>query len=125
MPIVFDRVIPILRIFSVEKAKEFYVGWLGFKVDWEHEFEPNTPKYIQVSRGNLVFHLSEHYGDATPGSAVYVAMQGVKEFHAEITAKNYKYLRPGINRTPWNTWSVDLLDPFGNKLRFNEPIAPE
>ena len=125
MPIVFNRVIPTLRIFSVEKAKEFYVGWLGFKVDWEHEFEPNTPKYMQVSRGNLVFHLCEHYGDGTPGSAVYVAMQGVKEFHAEITAKNYKYLRPGINRTPWNTWSVDLLDPFGNKLRFNEPIAPE
>jgi catechol 2,3-dioxygenase-like lactoylglutathione lyase family enzyme len=125
MPIEFTRVIPTLRMFNVEKAKEFYVGWLGFQVDWEHEFEPNTPKYMQVSRGNLVFHLSEHYGDGTPGAAVYVAMHGVKEFHAEITAKNYKYLRPGINRTPWNTWALDLLDPFGNKLRFNEPIAPE
>jgi catechol 2,3-dioxygenase-like lactoylglutathione lyase family enzyme len=125
MTITFNRVIPTLRMFSVEKAKEFYVGWLGFQVDWEHEFEPNTPKYMQVSRGNLVFHLSEHYGDGSPGAAVYVAMQGVKEFHAEITAKNYKYLRPGINRTPWNTWALDLLDPFGNKLRFNEPIAQE
>ena len=27
------RTIPILRIFSVEKAKEFYIGWLGFKID--------------------------------------------------------------------------------------------
>jgi catechol 2,3-dioxygenase-like lactoylglutathione lyase family enzyme len=122
MAIEFTRVIPTLRMFSMEKAKEFYVGWLGFKVDWEHEFEPNTPKYMQVSRGNLIFHLSEHYGDGSPGAAVYVAMLGVKEFHAEITAKNYKYLRPGINRTPWNTWALDLLDPFGNKLRFNEPI---
>jgi hypothetical protein len=33
MPIEFTRTIPILRIFSVEKAKEFYVGWLGFQVD--------------------------------------------------------------------------------------------
>lgn len=121
MPISFNRTVPILRMFSVEKAKEFYVGWLGFKVDWEHEFEPDTPKYMQVSRGNLVFHLSEHYGDGTPGAAVYVNMQGVKEFHAEISAKNYKYYRPGVARTPWNTWAMDLLDPFGNKLRFNEP----
>lgn len=121
MPISFNRTVPILRMFSVEKAKEFYVGWLGFKVDWEHEFEPDTPKYMQVSRGNLVFHLSEHYGDGTPGAAVYVDMQGVKEFHAEISAKNYKYYRPSVARTPWNTWAMDVLDPFGNKLRFNEP----
>ena len=125
MAIEFQSTIPILRMFNVEKAKEFYVDWLGFKVDWEHEFEPKTPKYMQVSRGNLVLHLSEHYGDGTPGSAVYVNMTGVKEFHAEISAKKYKYLRPGIQQTPWNTWSVDLLDPFGNKLRFNERIAPE
>ena len=26
--------IPILRIFSVEKAKEFYVDFLGFGIDW-------------------------------------------------------------------------------------------
>jgi hypothetical protein len=31
--------IPILRIFSVEKAKEFYVSFLGFAVDWEHRFD--------------------------------------------------------------------------------------
>jgi hypothetical protein len=29
----FEQTIPILRIFSVEKAKEFYVGFLGFTVD--------------------------------------------------------------------------------------------
>jgi hypothetical protein len=28
------QVIPIFRIFDVEKAKEFYIGYLGFKVDW-------------------------------------------------------------------------------------------
>ncbi len=30
------RATPILRIFDEAKAKEFYVGFLGFKVDWEH-----------------------------------------------------------------------------------------
>ena len=45
--------IPILRIFSVEKAKEFYVDFLGFKIDWEHRFGDNFPLYAQVSRLGL------------------------------------------------------------------------
>ena len=36
---------PILRIFDEAKAKEFYVDFLGFKVDWEHRFEPGLPLY--------------------------------------------------------------------------------
>ena len=39
--------IPILRIFSVDKAKEFYVGFLGFAVDWEHRFDDPAPVYMQ------------------------------------------------------------------------------
>ena len=34
------RITPILRIFDEAKAREFYVDFLGFKVDWEHRFEP-------------------------------------------------------------------------------------
>ncbi len=72
MTIAFQRTIPILRIFSVEKAKEFYLGYLGFALDWEHHFDENTPTYMQVSRGGLTLHLSEHHGDCCPGSTVFV-----------------------------------------------------
>ena len=62
-----------------EKAKEFYVDFLGFTIDWEHRFEGVSPVYMQVSRGNLVLHLSEHYGDCCPGSTVYVPTTGVDD----------------------------------------------
>jgi catechol 2,3-dioxygenase-like lactoylglutathione lyase family enzyme len=123
MPIEFTRTVPILRIFSVEKAKEFYVGWLGFKIDWEHQFEENTPEYIQVSRGRLVLHLSEHHGDACPGSTVFVEVRGIEEFHREISGKNYKYNRPGLEHTPWKSKCCEVIDPFGNRIRFNESLA--
>ena len=123
MPIEFTRTIPILRIFSVEKAKEFYLDWLGFKIDWEHEFEPNTPKYMQISRGNLVLHLSEHHGDASPGSTVFVVMQGIEKFHREITEKKYKYNRPGLEQAFWGAKYIQVHDPFGNRIRFNEYLA--
>jgi Glyoxalase superfamily protein len=36
--------IPILRIFDVTKAREFYLDFLGFRVDWEARFnEPIDP----------------------------------------------------------------------------------
>src|SRR5262245_64149041 len=96
MTIEFTAVIPVMRIFSVEKAHEFYLDYLGFRLDWEHRFEPNLPLYMQVSRGNLVLHLTEHYGDCTPASKAIVEMKGVAEFHAELKARNYNYLRPGL-----------------------------
>lgn len=95
MAISFDKTIPILRIFDVEKAKDFYVGFLGFAVAWEHHFDEGSPANIQVSRGGLTLHLSEHHGDCCPGSTVFVWMRGIEEFHREIMGKGYKYLRPG------------------------------
>ena len=124
MPIQMLQTIPVLRIFSVEKAKEFYVDFLGFQIDWEHRFEPDLPLYMQVSRAGLVLHLTEHHGDCCPGSTVFVRMQGVDEFHREISAKGYGYLRPGVEHTFYNSKCMTVIDPFGNRIRFDEPLAP-
>lgn len=63
--ITFERVVPILRIFDLAKADEFYLEYLGFRVDWDHRFDENAPLYRQISRGDLVLHLSEHHGDGS------------------------------------------------------------
>lgn len=117
------RTIPILHIFRVEKAKEFYIGWPGFKIDWKHQFEQNTPKYRQVSRGHLVLHLSEHHGDACPPISRLGRNAGLGEFHREIVGKNYKYNRPGPEHTPWQAKCGEAIDPFGSRIRFNEHAA--
>ena len=119
------QTIPILRIFSVEKAREFYVEFLGFTVDWEHRFDDTAPLYMQVSRGALVLHLSEHHGDACPGSTVFVRMKGLDAYHREITSKGYRYLRPRIERAPWNANVMEVIDPFGNRIRFSEDLPRE
>ena len=53
MAVSFQRTIPLLRIFDVEKAKEFYVGFPGFAVDWEHHFDQSAPAYLQVSSSTV------------------------------------------------------------------------
>jgi uncharacterized glyoxalase superfamily protein PhnB len=120
MTISMLQTIPLLRIFDVAKAREFYEGFLGFAVDWEHRFDKKAPVYMQVSRAGCVLHLTEHYGDCCPGSTVFVPMTGLREFHAEITGRCYAYLRPGIEETFYGSLSMELTDPFGNRLRFDE-----
>jgi len=119
----FLTTIPIMRIFDVVKAKDFYVGFLGFTIDWEHRFDNVSPIYLQISKGDLVLHLSEHHGDCCPGSTVFVWMKGIEEFHATITSRGYGYMRPGIERTFYNSVCVEVTDPFGNRIRFNEERA--
>lgn len=116
----FTETCPILRIFDEAKALEFYTtGFLGFTLDWEHRFAPGMPLYAQVSRAGLVLHLSGHHGDATPGATTFVRMKGITEFHAEITARKYPNMRPGIENSPWGR-EVTVIDPFQNRIRFCE-----
>jgi len=120
----FLRTVPILRIFDVEKAKEFYCGFLGFKVDWEHTFEPRLPTYVQVSRDGLRLHLSEHHGDGAPGIHVFVEMTGVEELHREVTAKGYRFMKPGIQDEFYGARAMHVIDPFGNRISFSEYKQP-
>jgi catechol 2,3-dioxygenase-like lactoylglutathione lyase family enzyme len=116
----FHKVIPILRMFSIEKTKAFYIDFLGFTVDWEHRFEKDAPLYMQISRAGCMLHLSEHHGDGTPGAAVYVVTKGLDDFHRDVTAKTYHFMNPGIERMPWGARCMTVIDPSGNRLSFNE-----
>ena len=99
------------------------VDFLGFKLDWEHRFEPGTPLYMQVSRDACVLHLSEHYGDCTPGAAVRIETSNLDDFHAQLASKHYEYARPGIEHMPWGTRDTSVKDPFGNRLTFTDDIS--
>jgi catechol 2,3-dioxygenase-like lactoylglutathione lyase family enzyme len=121
MSIEFRRVVPIFRIYSLDKAREFYLGFLGCKVDWEHRFEPDAPVYMQVSRGELVLHLSEHHGDGTPGSVAYVYTTGVEALHRELNDRKYRHNRPGLQQQDWGMIELTVVDPFNNRITFGEP----
>lgn len=119
----FEAAVPIVRIFDIAKAHEFYLGFLGFSVDWEHRFGEHFPLYTQVSRAGLRLHLSEHAGDATPGGNMCVYMKGIRAFHAELSARHYRYMKPGLE-DEGTRLELEVIDPFGNRIRFME-LKPE
>lgn len=120
MPLTYVRTVPILRSFDEAKAREFYIDFLGFAVDWTHRFEPGLPLYMQVSRDGIVLHVSEHHGDATPGSHVRIEIDGLEAFHAELAAKRYKNNRPGLEHPPWGGLEMTVTDPAANRITFVE-----
>lgn len=113
----FSKPIPILRMFDERKAREFYLDFLSFSVEFEHRFEPGLPLYMGIVREGLQLHLSEHHGDASPGATIFIPMQNIALFRDELQAKNYGYGRPGIVKQAWGE-ILEVHDPFGNRLRF-------
>ena len=117
---IVEQTIPILRIFDYAKAIEFYIDWLEFEIKFEHVLEDGMPKYLEVTRDGLTLHLSEHHGDASPGARVFLWCTGLKEFHKMLLDKQYKHNRPGFEETFYDSFEVEVIDPFGNRLSFNE-----
>lgn len=71
----------------------------------------------------MALHLSEHHGHASPGSTVLVWLTGLDEFRQELLAKAYSHARPGIEDAPWGARVMEVIDPFGNSLRFSEAVS--
>lgn len=111
--------IPIIRSFDEKKAREFYIEFLEFSVDWEHRFEDGAPLYMQISKGDCIIHVSEHHGDCSPGAALRIEIDELHNYHKSLNEKKYKNARPGIMDQPWGR-EMSISDPFGNRVIFCE-----
>ncbi|HEY1883127.1 MAG TPA: glyoxalase superfamily protein [Candidatus Cybelea sp.] len=119
------RVVPILRILDVAKAKDFYCGFLGFQIDWEHYFAANLPLYAQISRDDAVLHLSEHFGDGTFGAHIRIETPGLRAYQEALLEKQYRHSRPGLRKQEWGEISMAIADPLGNVVTFYETLPKE
>jgi Glyoxalase superfamily protein len=60
---------------------------------------------------------------STVGSPSASPCEGIFDrFHQEVTATGYPYMRPGLERARWDATVMEVIDPFGNRLRFNEGL---
>ena len=109
-------------MFDIAKAREFYIGYLEFSVDFEHRFHDAAPLFMGISRDGLRIFLSEHHGDGTPGTHVIVEVSGLEDLHRSLLAKKYRYMNPGIETTQWGTREVGVIDPSGNTLILTERL---
>jgi len=119
----FGNTTPILRSFDEIKAKEFYLEFLEFNLDWEHRFEDDLPLYMQVSKDGCVLHITEHHGDCSPGAALRIQVTNLEQYHDLLRDKKYKHARPEIQKMPWGSKDMSIADPFGNRLIFTSAVS--
>ncbi|NND08539.1 MAG: VOC family protein [Saprospiraceae bacterium] len=100
---------------------EFYIQGLKFKIDWEHRFGPDESVYMQISSNGLTLHLSENKRFAT-GAIFFVECRGLNKLYAvwNVIKNNIEIAKP--KKTNWQTTQMEIQDPFGNQLRFNEVV---
>ncbi|TYP85955.1 glyoxalase superfamily protein [Blastococcus xanthinilyticus] len=121
--------IPVLRIFSVAAALQFYVDFLGFQLDFGGPSGgPGTPYYGQVTRAATTVHLTEVPYAPGVGATVLVWVTGLDRLRAELDARRAEVpvwgpavWVPEIEQAPWGARVLTLADPFGNHLHLNEP----
>jgi uncharacterized glyoxalase superfamily protein PhnB len=105
-----EELVPILHVTDGYQTAGWYER-LGFEVESEHRFGPGMPLYLFLRRATNALHLSEHKGDARPGTLLYFYVNDVdaiaRAFNAEVTDQ------------PWAR-EVQLTDPDGNRWRIGE-----
>ncbi len=109
-----EKLIPIFRADDAAATARWY-NRLGFEVVGEHRFEPGFPLYVFLDRGGIELHLSEHEGDARPGSLAYFWVDDVDRVASEFGEE--------VHDQPWGR-EVKLTDPDGNRLRVAERTVP-
>jgi uncharacterized glyoxalase superfamily protein PhnB len=117
-----QAVIPTFRITDHARSSAFYVQGLGFKVNWEHRFEPSLPVFMEISRGGMVLYLSQHQGDCQPGGLVHLYVPDVDAWHGDFEKRGVEAPQP--QDQPWGNRDFRVTDPDGNQLCICTRLQP-
>ena len=96
------EVVPVLYVENASRAVSWYER-LGFRKEWEHQFEPGFPWFVSVARGQARLYLSEHKGDARPNTLIHLYVDDIdavsKEFGVPIDEGRFGRTRVRLRRS--------------------------
>ena len=116
----FGSAIPVMQVFDFERARAFYIDYLGFDVEWAHRYDPEAPLYVQIARGAMRLHLTEELGQSASGASACVPVTQLSRLHNELKKKNTPFDTPDLEEIEGGGRALVLTDPFGNRLRLHE-----
>ena len=115
---------PVFAISNYQLALDFYVGWLGFVIDWEEPLPVANRHYFQVSRGGDILHLTDDATESCQGAKAIAEVTGLLSYHRQLQERtaHFTFGLPALHKAMWSDKVVQLevADPFGNRLVFAE-----
>ncbi|RAP75909.1 glyoxalase superfamily protein [Paenibacillus montanisoli] len=112
-----QKVIPAFRITDYPRSKKFYVEGLGFRVDWEHRFEPHFPVFLQITKDDMTLYLTEHSGDCQVGGLIHFFVPDVDRWYDDLKHKPDITIAEPPNEDLEGLRTMTVVDPDGNQLR--------
>ena len=110
----------MLRVKDARASEALYCGKMGFRKTWEDDPGDGHPVFIEVTRDQVSFHLSEHKGDGPEGIQIYVCVENAQKLYDEFVANGLDLPDPP-NEAPWGETVFECQDLDGNTLRFGSP----
>ena len=107
-----EQVVPVLRVEDAARAVAWYER-LGFRKEWEHQFEPGFPWFVSIARGSARIYLSEHEGDARPDALILLYVDDIDAVAAELGVL--------VDEEGLAGRECDVSDRDGNRLRIATP----
>jgi catechol 2,3-dioxygenase-like lactoylglutathione lyase family enzyme len=84
--VMFQKIVPILKVSDMQKATDFYTGVLGFTVAWRKPNDGGGENcMLQAGAADLLLSTGSHLGDKPQFTGtLYFDMTGVQEFFERI-----------------------------------------
>jgi hypothetical protein len=113
----FECVTPILKVESLAASLDYYIGQLGFTVDWQHQG-------IMASVGRDKAHIMLCQGDqGNAATWVWIGVSDAEELFREYQSKRARIALPPTNYPC--ACEIQVQDPDGHILRFGSESHPD
>ena len=116
---------PVLPVWDVLDALDFYVNRLGFRIAFADDSK--NPKYAGVIRDEIEIHLQWHdrkewdYDIDRP--MLRIVTQNIEGLFEEYGEKDVFHSHTLLRETAWGTKEFAFYDPFKNGLTFYRDIS--
>lgn len=116
-----ERAVPVLPADDLRVAKDFYVGKLGFTVQFEAS-ENGTTGLVGLERGTIQLTIDAPMDGHGRDACVALHVENADAYYHEWHARGVDMRRPPRDE-PWGGRTFDVIDPSGNTIFVVGPVA--
>lgn len=118
-----ERAVPVLPVGDLQRARDFYVEKLGFKVSWQWT-EDGANGLLGVERGGIRLTLDCPMSGHGRDACVSLEVESADAYYNEWLANGVPMKRPPEDES-WGARTFDVTDPFGNTIFVIGPLRAD
>jgi uncharacterized glyoxalase superfamily protein PhnB len=110
------RAAPEIPVEDLDAALAYYSDHLGFRT----RSRMPDGDYAIIQRDDVALHLFKGSAATQPASC-HIFASGLDALSAELSERGARIIQP-VELKPWGTRDFRVADPYGNEIKFTEPV---